>query len=143
MLQKEVEMRVEKKKIGLLFMMTYNLFLIFLAVLSRDSGTSNTIKSELFWGFNNPPEHIFRDNLLNFVSFIPIGLLTGIIFPKYRVLKSLLIGLSVSLIIEFSQLVMKRGVFDVDDLFNNTLGALIGGAIVWFTTIGSRLRVHG
>ena len=143
MLQKEVEMRVEKKKIGLLFMMTYILFLIFLSVLSRDSGTSNTIKSELFWGFNNPPEHIFRDNILNIAIFIPIGVLAGIIIPKHRVLKALLVGLLVSLVIECSQLIWKRGTFDVDDLFNNAVGALIGGAIVWFTTIGSRLRVHG
>lgn len=58
-------------------------------------------------------------------------------------LNALLVGLLVSLVIECSQLTLKRGVFDVDDLFNNSVGALIGGAIVWFTTIGSRLRVHG
>ena len=143
MLENEEKMQSKKKKIGLLFLMTYILFLLFLAVLSRDSGTSNTIKSELFWGFNNPPEHIFRDNLLNIISFIPIGFLTGIISPKLRMLNALLVGLLVSLVIECSQLTLKRGVFDVDDLFNNSVGALIGGAIVWFTTIGSRLRVHG
>ena len=38
-------------------------------------------------------------------------------------------GLLVSLTIEFSQLIWYRGVFDVNDLFNNALGALIGGVI--------------
>ena len=33
------------------------------------------------------------------------------------------------LTIEFSQLIWHRGVFDVNDLFNNALGAMIGGVI--------------
>lgn len=38
-----------------------------------------------------------------------------------------------SLTIEFSQLIWHRGVFDVNDLFNNTLGAVIGGVIAFET----------
>jgi len=36
----------------------------------------------------------------------------------------------ISLAIEGSQLVWKKGVFDVDDIFNNAVGAVIGGVIV-------------
>ena len=45
---------------------------------------------------------------------------------------ALLVGLLVSLVIECSQLIWSRGIFDVDDLFNNTFGALIGGLIVCY-----------
>ena len=40
--------------------------------------------------------------------------------------KLLLCGLFVSLLIELMQLVSLRGMFDLDDLMNNTLGALLG-----------------
>ena len=89
------------------------------------------LRLELFWGYNNPLEHIYKDNFLNIISFIPIGVLTGLIFKKNGLLKAMFIGLGVSLTIELSQLIWKRGVFDVDDLLNNTVGALIGGLLVW------------
>lgn len=44
-------------------------------------------------------------------------------------MKALLAGVMMSLAIECSQLVWKKGVFDVNDLFNNAMGALIGGVI--------------
>lgn len=81
-------------------------------------------------GYNNPPKYIFRDNILNIMSFIPIGLMAGVVFRRQRIIKALLIGLLVSIVIEGSQFMWHRGVFDVDDLFNNTVGALIGGMIV-------------
>ena len=52
------------------------------------------------------------------------------VFRRQRIIKALLIGLLVSIVIEGSQFMWHRGVFDVDDLFNNTVGALIGGMIV-------------
>ncbi len=71
----------------------------------------------------------YRDVILNIVCFIPVGLLVGLLFEKYRWAKAWLVGLLASLTIEFSQLIWHRGVFDVNDLFNNALGALIGGVI--------------
>ena len=56
--------------------------------------------------------------------------MVGLISDKYKILKALIVGLLVSLATEFSQLIWTRGVFDVDDLFNNSLGAVIGGLIV-------------
>ena len=46
-------------------------------------------------------------------------------------LKAFLAGLVLSMAIEGSQLVWKRGVFDVDDIFNNAMGAVIGGVIAF------------
>ena len=132
----------KKTRLCAIALFIYIVVLFFWGVWNRDSHATSTMKLDLFWGYSNPPEYIYRDNLLNIISFIPIGLLTGIISPKLRVLNALLVGLLVSLVIECSQLTLKRGVFDVDDLFNNSVGALIGGAIVWFTTIGSRLRAN-
>lgn len=42
----------------------------------------------------------------------------------------MLVGLFLSETIECSQLIWHKGTFDVDDLFNNTVGALLGGLVV-------------
>ena len=72
---------------------------------------------------------VCQDLILNIIGFIPIGALAGLLIERYRLAKVLLVGLLVSLTIEYSQLIWHRGVFDVNDLFNNAMGALIGGVI--------------
>lgn len=111
-------------------LIAYILILFFFAVLIRDAREISSVKLDLFWGYNNPPKNIYRDNILNIASFVPIGLMAGVVFRRQRIIKALLIGLLVSIVIEGSQFMWHRGVFDVDDLFNNTVGALIGGMIV-------------
>jgi glycopeptide antibiotics resistance protein len=83
----------------------------------------------LFKDFLEPGPEGYKDLILNIVCFIPVGLLVGLLLEKHRLAKALLVGLLVSLMIEFSQLIWHRGVFDVNDLFNNALGAMIGGVI--------------
>ena len=65
--------------------------------------------------------------LLNIAMFVPLGILVPLIWPKfqkwYRMLPA---GFGVSLLIELAQLLTGSGLFDVDDLFNNTLGAMMG-----------------
>ena len=46
----------------------------------------------------------------------------------------MLLGLFLSETIECSQLIWHKGTFDVDDLFNNTVGAIMGALIVLLTT---------
>ena len=123
-------MRFDEKKMGLLALIAYIVAFFFLAVINRDSGTSSTVKSDLFWGYNNPPKDIYRDNILNFVGFIPVGALVGLIAKKHGIAKPFIAGLLVSLLIECSQLIWHRGTFDVDDLFNNALGAFVGGMMI-------------
>ena len=64
------------------------------------------------------------DVINNILAFMPIGILVGLLSVRYRLLKAILAGLFLSETIECSQLIWKRGVFDVDDLLNNTLGAV-------------------
>ena len=121
---------MKKKRIWLIALIFYLIIIFFCGVLNRDSGTSNTVKLELFWGYDEQKDYLINDKLINVASFIPIGVLAVLIFKKSRLLKTLIIGFFVSLAIECSQLIWHRGVFDVDDLFNNTLGTLVGGLIM-------------
>ena len=111
-------------------------------MLFRESSDKCNIRLNLFKDLLEPGPEGYKDLILNIVCFIPVGLLVGLILEKNRWVNALLAGLLVSLTIEFSQLIWHRGVFDVNDLFNNGLGALIGGAIAWFMVKSSRLRVR-
>ena len=62
--------------------------------------------------------------LVNIVMFLPMGVLFKIKDTKLKY--TLASGFIVSLLIESAQFILKRGVFDVDDLILNTLGTLFG-----------------
>ncbi len=124
-------MNISKLYIGILI--GYITAIMCFAVLLRETRAHGSIQRVFLWGYErNDIEVISHDNLINLIVFIPIGVLTCLISSKFGVVKALLVGLFVSETIECAQLIWKRGVFDVDDLVNNTLGALIGGLLVVF-----------
>ena len=118
-----------RKRIVILSLIAYIAVFFSVAVVFRESSDKCTIRLDLFNGLLNPGPTGYRDVILNIVCFIPVGLLVGLLFERYRLAKASLAGWLVSLTIEFSQLIWHRGVFDVNDLFNNALGAMIGGVI--------------
>ena len=66
---------------------------------------------------------------LNVMMTIPLGYLLPYVFDWYRKnigFRTVLTGFLVSLTIENAQLIFKRGFYDIDDLFSNTLGTYIG-----------------
>ena len=65
----------------------------------------------------------------NIILFLPMGFFAGGIGIK-RVGKVFIIGFCASLFIECSQYIFWLGVFEFDDLINNTLGTFIGYLIV-------------
>ncbi|WKB36566.1 VanZ family protein [Terrilactibacillus sp. S3-3] len=91
-------------------------------------------------GLHIPPDEInlipfrwitegVRPYIENILLFIPLGFMLPCIWKKYEVLwKTALSGMTLSLIIELSQLLNGR-ITDIDDLLMNTLGALIGWVI--------------
>jgi len=64
----------------------------------------------------------------NILVFVPIGFFACLLWRKPSFLKALLSGLLTSLVIELAQFPLERGT-DIDDLWLNTLGALLGWVI--------------
>lgn len=62
----------------------------------------------------------------NIAMFVPVGFLCAVIFANKKILPVMLSGFAFSLCIELCQLIFHKGSFELDDLFNNTLGAIIG-----------------
>lgn len=77
------------------------------------------------------------DSLGNIALFIPLGMLGVILLgeTRRRILKVTITAALFSLGIELTQFLFELGRTDVDDLFFNTLGALLGG---WLATLGTR-----
>ena len=63
----------------------------------------------------------------NILLFVPLGLLTYLLFPRVRRLyRAWLLGLCFSLLIEITQYKTHLGLFQVDDMYNNVIGMTIG-----------------
>lgn len=70
---------------------------------------------------------------LNILLFVPFGYLLPLLWKRAdRWWKVVLCGFVLSLGIELIQMVTHLGMFDLDDLMNNSLGALLG----WFCHAG-------
>ncbi|MDD6351776.1 MAG: VanZ family protein [Lachnospiraceae bacterium] len=72
--------------------------------------------------------YYLREGLLNIFLYVPFGFMLRANFKKAGLWRILLIGCALSFLIETLQLIFCIGVFETDDIINNTLGALIGGA---------------
>ena len=64
---------------------------------------------------------------LNILLFVPFGYLLPLLWKRAdRWWKVVLCGFVLSLLIELTQLVTHLGMFDLDDLMNNSLGVFLG-----------------
>lgn len=123
-------MRRNREIVFFSILIVYILFLLYVAVISREPANESVVWLDLFGGYIHPRHNSISNGLLNICSFIPIGVLVSLIAGKYKIGKSMLVGLLVSVIIELSQLISRRGIFDVDDFLNDVVGAFIGGLLV-------------
>ncbi len=132
---KKVFKGIKKIKAGTIFI--YAIFICYLFVvfgatlLSRGSMWQNNIQYHLFYSYreawNDFSMNEWRHIILNIMMFVPFGLLlpmVGKFFQKFW--RTYLAGIGLSLAIEMIQYIFKRGICEVDDLFNNMLGAMIG-----------------
>lgn len=83
------------------------------------------VSYKLAWYQFNPME--WRNIILNICMFIPFGFMLPIANKKFRkAWKTYLAGFVFTLLIEVLQIILKRGIFETDDLMNNLLGTIIG-----------------
>lgn len=73
---------------------------------------------------------IEQDNILN-IMLMPLGVaLTIVMNKKAKMWQACLVGVCISSVIEISQLVLKVGRFEWDDIIHNTIGVLMGTIIM-------------
>ncbi|RVU71250.1 MULTISPECIES: VanZ family protein [Lactobacillus] len=68
----------------------------------------------------------------NVLCFIPLGILVPLVFSKKQTFWwTTLIGMIFSIIIECLQFFLETGVSDIDDVFFNTCGMMLGYLLYW------------
>lgn len=125
------------RKILLSQMIASLLAFLFLAIVFASTVFTRTPSPErkymlqLFWSwkrvFVNHSREMLKENLLNCVLLFPFGILLPVIcHRRISWWKSYLCGFFVSAVIETSQLVFYRGLFEWDDMIHNALGCMAG-----------------
>ena len=74
---------------------------------------------------------LLKEDLLNCILLLPAGALLPVIANrKVKWYQAVLFGVLISAVIETSQLVFMRGLFEWDDIIHNGLGCMVGCLVV-------------
>lgn len=119
----------------------YTSMILFRTLLNRNMWTNPVSNVIGIWGLHNQNGELTTEVIENLVLFIPFTVLLLCSFKEkivgqivklpMVVWKSVEIVFLFSLSIEFLQLFLRLGTFQLSDLFYNTLGGFIGGLIYW------------
>lgn len=109
----------------------YIVVLLYFTVTGRYSHEEYEYKINFFtsyrWFFQYNGEQVLRQLLINYVMLMPVGfLLPVVINAKHKYLITLALSLLLTVFIETLQLITKCGSFEVDDIINNFVGAVLG-----------------
>lgn len=106
-------------------------FILWLTLFSRlESDTRHFYPP--FWSYRAiaaGSDKALLEVLGNIILFLPIGLIAALIL-HLNLWQTVLLGFSVSMLIESCQWFFWLGSFEIDDLLHNTLGAVIGAGLV-------------
>lgn len=121
------------KTIQLIFLVAFLVSVLWYTVLKRHIGF-HAPRMELFWSYKlwfSGDWDYGKEILGNIAMFIPFGFLLACLTEKRKGTFFLVLGSAAlfSLAIEGLQLFLLRGLFEWDDVFNNTVGAGIGFGI--------------
>lgn len=104
----------------------YVVFILFETVIGRKNGVGR-VELMPFWSYSHP--ELRMEILLNYVLFIPLGLLLYLCYGKKWGIKVVFIGFLISASIEIAQLVFRIGLFEFDDMIGNVVGCLVGTVV--------------
>lgn len=127
----------EHKKINIKRLLWWFVFLCYIFVvigatmLSRGGSYEYSRIPPLFYSYktawSNWSDTEWRNIILNICMFVPFGFLLPLGVKRFRKFYlTYAAGFMFSLFIELSQRIFKIGIFEPDDLLDNTIGAVIG-----------------
>lgn len=99
-------------------------------VLSCQPFVGEHLQLHLFWSYRAGSSELLKENILNVFLLMPVGVLMPVLGSSFGATVGF--GAGWSLMIETLQLVTQRGLFELDDIFHNTVGVVIGYLIYLF-----------
>ena len=148
--------KFRRKGLGLVSFTLYVLALVYFLFFSEKYGRAVVTEQEFrynlvpfveirrFWVYRKQLGFaaVFTNLVCNVAGFLPFGFILPVITEKMRSgLLITLAGFGLSLTVEVIQLITRVGCFDVDDLFMNTIGGLLG--YICYYIIYGRQRSRG
>ena len=136
--------KLNKIKFGLWSIFVIYIVVVLGATIGHRTSAYGNINLHLFSSYKNAYNSFsireWRNIILNILMFVPIGFLLPLLFKKCQCFYiTYLAGFFLTLFIEILQLITKRGIFELDDILNNTLGCAIGyGIIMIFISLFKR-----
>lgn len=121
------------KKLGKILLLVYGLLLIWI-LLFKFSISPSAVISGAFDGASYRHINLIplmesggrKEVLLNFIIFIPLGVVAQLVGKKNSIIKNMIYILIFSLFIEVSQYILAVGATDITDLLTNTFGGDLG-----------------
>ena len=109
------------------FLGSYGFLVLAKTLIHRTPTQRSSYNLNLFWSYSQWRSEWWQI-VSNILMFIPIGLVGA----EWKSRKGLLYAVLFSILIEVLQFITHRGLFEFDDMLNNTLGSLIGFFICVF-----------
>ena len=120
-----------RKLIGILLLLGWGSILIYITLIKRGYSEVSSYNLQLFWcikeawTMKEPFDWYFIVG--NIFMFMPLGIILPIGFHYMQSWwKVSIVGFVISASVELIQLIFHLGFFEFDDMFNNTLGTLMG-----------------
>ena len=101
----------------------YILFILMETIIGRKTGVGR-VELVPFWSYSHP--ELRMEIVLNYMLFIPLGVLLYLCFGEKLGLRVVIAGLLLSAFIDLIQITFKIGVFEIEDMMGNTVGCFIG-----------------
>lgn len=122
---------ISKKQAFAALLLIEYVFLVFAStVFSRIPRSYYDYKLMPFWSYKwilAGSKNLFWECVFNVIMLLPMGILLPMAWKWANSAKRVVaVGFLTSATIEVSQLIFKRGLFEFDDMFHNSLGVLIG-----------------
>lgn len=117
------------KAVCCISLIIYCFCILYLTNFSRTQGIRQ-YKLQLFWSYIewiHGNKNLGMQILANIAVYIPVDFISYAAFnDKANALTIIAIGMILSIVSELGQLILALGLFEFDDIFNNTLGTVIG-----------------
>lgn len=123
---------------ALIFFVVYGIFMICITVIYRRQFHQSHINLMPFWSYaaiTSGKDELIKQIIMNVLAFVPIGASLALGLKKAVWWQVLLLGCMVSVCVELLQFFYKKGLCEIDDVFHNALGCLIGYGLFLLTTL--------
>ncbi len=124
--------------IAWIFLIEYYFLVVCSTVFFRQFSERRPVELRLFWSYQyvlRGGHYLIYENIMNVVVFVPIGCILCGLLPLSKWWVTVIVGISLSVMVELMQLGFHRGLCELDDVIHNAAGCLVGILVACFIKV--------